>query len=150
VSEPASIRSAAPADLAGLTELLEAQFADHGIDAGGSRLADAVRGMLRDPAVGRILVAEAAGRLAGVAVISFIWALEHGGRSAWLDELYVRPQLRGRGIGRALLLRAVEEARSGGCAALDLEVERSHRRAERLYRRQGFRRRSRSRWVLPL
>ena len=150
MSGPALIRGASPGDLADLVALLEAQFRDHGIALAASRLEAAVGGMLAEPARGRILVAEVDGRIAGVAVLSFIWALEHGGHSAWLDELYVEPGLRGRGIGGELLGRAVAEARRLGCAAVDLEVERSHRRAEGLYRRAGFRRHARSRWVLPL
>ncbi len=148
--ETASIRSAVPADRTGILALLEAQFRDHGIALAAPRLEAAVGGMLAEPARGRILVAEAGGRTVGVAVLSFIWALEHGGHSAWLDELYVAPRARGCGIGRALLRRAVDEARSLGCAAVDLEVERSHKRAEGLYRGEGFSRHSRSRWVLAL
>jgi GNAT superfamily N-acetyltransferase len=145
-----SIRLAGTDDEAALLLLLESQYREHDIALSGEPLAAAVRGMLADPSRGRILVAMDAGATVGIAVLSFIWALEHGGHSAWLDELYVAPDRRGRGVGRALLLRAIDEARGLGCAAVDLEVERSHRRAERLYGREGFRRHSRSRWVLAL
>jgi GNAT superfamily N-acetyltransferase len=148
--ESGSIRLATADDEAALLPLLESQYREHGIALEGEPLAAALRGMLAEPSRGRILVASAAGVTVGVAVLSFIWALEHGGFSAWLDELYVEPRSRGRGIGRALLLRAIDEARGLGCAAVDLEVERSHRRAERLYSREGFCRHSRSRWVLSL
>jgi GNAT superfamily N-acetyltransferase len=90
------------------------------------------------------------GQIVGLAAISLAWTLEHGGKSAWLDELYVLPECRGRGVGRALLGQAVAAARELGCAAMDLEVDRDHSRAERLYRRAGFQPLPRSRWVKSL
>src|SRR5438034_719646 len=70
------------------------------------RIGRAVDGVLRHPERGRLLVATLAGRPIGLAALSFIWPLEHGGRSAWLEELYVEPPHRGRGIGRTLLRAA--------------------------------------------
>ena len=147
MSGPLSIRIATSSDREALVELLAAQFRGHGIKLASGSLERAVEGMLVEASRGRILAADVGGRLAGVAVLSFIWALEHGGQSAWLDELYVIPQMRRRGIGRALLRQAIDEAVRQGCAALDLEVERSQRKAERLYRSEGFRRHQRPRWV---
>jgi GNAT superfamily N-acetyltransferase len=76
--------------------------------------------------------------------------LEHGGLVAWLDELFVLPEHRGRGIGRALLRRALEVANEKGCRALDLEVDFEHAQAERLYRREGFVSLPRGRWARRL
>jgi ribosomal-protein-alanine N-acetyltransferase len=49
----------------------------------------------------------------------------------------VRPELRGRGIGGALLQRVISEARARGVARLFLEM-RDGNPAESLYRRHGF------------
>ncbi len=80
----------------------------------------------------------------------FTWTLEHGGRSAWLEELYVQPEYRGRGIGQKLLAAAINRAREEGCRAIDLEVDRGHPRASHLYDREGFVRLARTRWVLKM
>jgi len=79
--------------------------------------------------------------------VAFTWTLEHGGKSAWLDELYVVPEYRGKGIGAALLRAALEAAQRSGCAAVDLEVDEARARAENLYVQAGFRPLGRSRWV---
>jgi GNAT superfamily N-acetyltransferase len=79
--------------------------------------------------------------------VAFTWTLEHCGKSAWLDELYVVPEYRGKGIGAALLRAALEAAQRSGCAAVDLEVDEAHARAENLYVQAGFRPLGRSRWV---
>src|SRR5215212_10048406 len=66
--------------------------------------------------------------------------------AAWfiLDEVHinniaVRPELRGRGFGSALLSRVIEEGRAVGAARATLEVRRSNDDARRLYERFGFR-----------
>ena len=75
---------------------------EHGIVVGDESPAQAIRGVLEDPARRQVLAAVAEGAVVGVAVLSFIWAPEHGGHSARLDQLYVAPRMRGRGTGRAL------------------------------------------------
>jgi RimJ/RimL family protein N-acetyltransferase len=82
--------------------------------------------------------------------MAYTWTFEHGGRVAWLDELYVVPERRSRGIGRAMVARALAAAREAGCRAVDLEVDADHERAEHLYARHGFRRLARTRWVIDL
>ncbi|HEX8129754.1 MAG TPA: N-acetyltransferase [Pyrinomonadaceae bacterium] len=77
--------------------------------------------------------------LAGYLVITFGFSLEFHGRDAFVDELYLREQFRGRGIGKACIDFAAEVCRGEGIAALHLEVERGNERALGLYRRAGFR-----------
>ena len=140
------IRTARAADANRLIGLLGIQLREHGVTLDARLLARAVRGLLRRPELGRFLVAADGSDVVGFAALSFLWTLEHGGRAAWLDELYVVPQRRGRGIGRALLSAAYGIAREAGAIALDLEIEKGHARAASLYRREGFERLSRERW----
>jgi len=144
------VRPARRADAERLVGLLLAQFREHRITTPARRIARAVDGVLRDPGRGRFLVATLVGRPIGLAALSFVWSLEHGGRSAWLEELYVEPPHRGRGIGRRLLRAARRLAARSGAAAVDLEVDAEHTRAARLYAREGFRPLPRARWVRRL
>jgi [ribosomal protein S18]-alanine N-acetyltransferase len=66
--------------------------------------------------------------------------------AAWfiLDEIHinniaVRPELRGQGLGSALLTHVLEEGRAVGAWRATLEVRRSNDDARRLYERFGFR-----------
>ncbi len=145
-----SITVAAPADLADVVRLLGAQLREHDIPATQIGMEKAVRGMLDDPRRGTIFLAWEGASAIGLAALSYTWTLELGGLSAWLDELYVDPKLRGAGVGRGLLHAAIEHARSLGAAAIDLEVVEGHERASRLYVREGFERRFRTRWALTL
>ena len=113
-------------------------------------LAEAVSGALLDDGRALILVARDGGRPVGLAYLSFQWTLEYGGRVVWLEELYVLPELRGRGTGGLLLQAALDVARDRGCRAVELEVEASHARAANLYARAGFRPLDRVHWTLSL
>lgn len=76
---------------------------------------------------------------AGYLVVTFAFSLEFHGRDAFVDELYLRENFRGSGIGKASIEFAAEVCRAEGIAALHLEVERENTRAQNLYRRAGFR-----------
>ncbi len=144
------IRPATDADHAAITALLMAQFREHAIETGADRVGRVVTGTLGRSRRGRFLVATSEGRVVGLAALSFVWALEHGGKSAWLEELYVEPAERGKGIGTELLRAACRTVAEAGGQAVDLEVDAGHRRAARLYEREGFRPLERARWVLRL
>lgn len=57
-----------------------------------------------------------------------------------INNLAVRPELRGRGLGLKLLAAIVDEAQRLGAGSLTLEVRESNVPAQRLYARAGFRR----------
>ncbi|HVN75637.1 MAG TPA: GNAT family N-acetyltransferase [Thermoanaerobaculaceae bacterium] len=57
---------------------------------------------------------------------------------SWLASLAVHPDLRRRGLGRALVRDALVRARAASAGWLSLEVDRSHRAAVALYRSEGF------------
>jgi ribosomal protein S18 acetylase RimI-like enzyme len=59
--------------------------------------------------------------------------------SAWLHDVYVDPQFRGRGAGRQLVLMAIESAQQLGSSSLMLGVSPANKEARQLYERLGFR-----------
>lgn len=74
----------------------------------------------------------------GYIVVSFGWALAFGGMDGFVDELYVRPGVRGRGVAGEVL-NALPRALSGaGLKALHLEVSSDNAAAQKLYQRAGF------------
>lgn len=137
-------------EAAAVSALLTHQLAEHELPADPSLVAGAVAGILSDERTGFLLVARSVGVAVGVAYVAMIWSLEHGGLSAWLEELYVLPAWRGRGVGADLVRASLVQARARGCLMMDLEVTENHARAARLYEREGFEALPRGRWVRRL
>ncbi len=75
----------------------------------------------------------------GYVIISFGWSVEFGGMDAIIDEIYVRPGVRGRGIASEALLALPNALSSGGVKAVHLEVDKTNEIAKKLYARAGFR-----------
>jgi GNAT superfamily N-acetyltransferase len=84
---------------------------------------------------GAALVAEDDGRAVG-----FIFCVlgDRGRKTAHITDFYVRPEARGRGIGRALLGALIDPARATGLDHVSLEVLLRNAEARRLYERLGF------------
>ena len=145
-----SIASATVSDCSECARLLVQQLAEHGVDASAEELSRVLAKIVADAARGFVLLAREHGRIVGIAYVATILSAEHCGLVGWLEELYVRPSHRSRGTGTALIAAIIERARNVEMVAIDLEIDAEHSRAESLYRRLGFRRLNRSRWVKEL
>lgn len=127
--------------------LLEAQYREHDIAMAGAPLLRALR-QLFAKGNGAVFIARDPAPV-GIALLSYQVSPERGGRIAWLEELYVVPERRGKGVGHALIVRALRQARRDRCATVELEVVRGHQRPARLYLREGFRKLPRTRYSRP-
>jgi ribosomal protein S18 acetylase RimI-like enzyme len=74
----------------------------------------------------------------GLAVLRFRPALWTETLDCYLEELYVVPDRRGRGLGRALMEAAMELARARGAARMDLGTGDDDVAARALYEKLGF------------
>lgn len=63
------------------------------------------------------------------------------GVRAWIEDVVVDSAARGKGIGEALTLAALERARQEGAKTVDLTSRPTREAANRLYQRVGFERR---------
>jgi ribosomal protein S18 acetylase RimI-like enzyme len=74
----------------------------------------------------------------GVAELRFRRSIMTGKLDAYLEELYVAPAKRGRGLGRALLGEAMETARRRGAARMEVATSEDDTAALGLYESAGF------------
>jgi GNAT superfamily N-acetyltransferase len=75
---------------------------------------------------------------AGLAVLRFRPAIWSRALECYLAELYVVPERRGKGLGRALMQSAIDAARDAGADHMDLGTSEADVAARALYESLGF------------
>ena len=122
-SPPATLRSATPSDvgliLGFIRELAAYEKLDHQVVATESLLAGHLFGSR--PAA-EVVVAEVDGRAVGFALFFHNFSTFLGRPGLFLEDLYVQPQARGSGIGKALLQHLASLAVARGCGRMDWNV----------------------------
>lgn len=73
---------------------------------------------------------------AGYALNAYTYSNEAGGKVVWIEEIFIRGEYRGKGLGREYLQYIKDNY--GEFARIRLEVEDSNDGATRLYKREGF------------
>ena len=91
--------------------------------------------MVQSPAT-LVLVARVDGRIAGSLTLA-MFRIPTGLR-AWIEDVVVDADARGHGVGEALNMAAIAEARSRGAITVELTSRPSREAANRLYQRLGF------------
>src|SRR2546421_13114085 len=130
------VRMATTADSALVTALLKAFFSHEGRVV--AHLEQNVQAILADPGRGFFTL----GGDKGVATTT-IRISASGGASAEIEEIWVQPSARGRGLGASLLRNAIEECRRRGIESIELRVTPDDRELgiPDFYTKQGFRHR---------
>ena len=146
------IRYATNDDEQELLALMRQYYAEDGYVFHENRANRAVRQLLADRSLGRLWVISAEGKIVGYVVLTLGFSLEYLGLDAFLDELYVTPDWRGKGLGKRALRLVEDTCRALEVNALHLEVERDKAEAHRLYERAGFERHNgylMTKWLIP-
>jgi GNAT superfamily N-acetyltransferase len=73
----------------------------------------------------------------GYAIVIYYWSNEYGGNIASIDEFYVKPPWRGKGIGTAFL-EYLTKVKTDHLKGLQVEVTPRNEKAFTYYSRQGF------------
>lgn len=102
-----------------------------------TRFPETIRVLLAHPERGRIVLLLQDDAVRGYALLVPYWSNEFGGTLLFIDELFVMPEARGRGLGRGLV-EWVKAERPHDAVAVLLEVSPANVRARRLYESLGF------------
>jgi GNAT superfamily N-acetyltransferase len=135
---PFTIQPAVGSDSDVLLELMRAFYAEDGLPFDPDAARQALGPLLEGATWGKVWLARAGDEPAGYAVLTLCYSLEFGGLDAFVDELFVRPEQRGQGLGRQALAVVEATCRQLGVRALHLEVSRTNTRAQALYQGVGF------------
>ena len=80
---------------------------------------------------------EVEGNLVGYGMVSRSYSTETGGICLWIEDIYIQPAFRGRGIGTEFL-RFVEKIGQGTAVRLRLEAEPENEKAISVYQNAGY------------
>lgn len=130
-----------PADLGDrerLLGLMADYYAESGYVLDRPRAEAAFTSLLADPRLGRVWLIEQDQAAVGYIVVTFVFAMEHGGMAAWVDDLYVEPSARGTGLGTAALAAVRQSCAGLGVRAIAVEVARDNVVAQAVYRSAGL------------
>jgi GNAT superfamily N-acetyltransferase len=132
------IRPATPADVPTLLRFIrELALYEREPQAVVATEADLLRdGFGPDPRF-RALIADVDGAPAGFALFFTSYSTWRGHHGIRLEDLYVTPELRGQGIGKALLARVAQIAVAEGCPRLEWDVLDWNAPAIAVYERLG-------------
>ena len=130
------VRRATPADAAEVAQLLHDFNEEFETPTPGApAIARRLERLLADDDTAALLSGEPA---VGVALLTFRPNVWYEGPVVLLDELYVRPDLRDKGLGTELLFAALDLARERGCGNFEINVDEVDRDTRRFYERHGF------------
>ena len=140
-----TFRDATPADIAIILEL------SHAGDARGADTPPLDPATLSDPRYRaafdaitadpnhRLIVAEHAGEVVGTLQISMIPGLPRFGmKRGVLENVHIRADQRGNGLGSKMVLWAIERCREAGCGVVQLTSNKVRLDAHRFYSKLGF------------
>jgi ribosomal protein S18 acetylase RimI-like enzyme len=134
--EKPEVRRASPGDAPEVARLLhdfQEEFDEP--SPGVETLAERYRELIRKKEMTVLLVGEGPDGFAQLRYRPWVYSPS---LACYLEELYVAPPLRGRGLGRALLEAAMETARAEGADHMELGTSETDTAARALYESVGF------------
>jgi GNAT superfamily N-acetyltransferase len=136
-------RIAEISDLAILIELVREFHKNEKLSFDENIDSDVLRHFLADESLGKAYLVQQEDEVLGYIILTLGYSLEYRGRDAFIDEFYIRPTHRGKGIGTQTLAFAEDACRELGVRSLHLEVDFENLDAQRLYDRVGYQRHNR-------
>jgi len=130
------LRAAAESDLDAMTQLIGRLFAlEPDFDFDPAKVRHALALLLAREEAAALWVAEQTGRVIGMCSAQIVVSTAEGGPVAWVEDVVVSPDQRGRGIGRLLLGAVTTWAKRRGITRLQLLADRENEAALGFYRR---------------
>jgi GNAT superfamily N-acetyltransferase len=141
---PHVLRPAEPADAALIVELIRG-LADYEklldqMEATEERILAGLFPANGQAPAAHCVIGEVDGAPAGFALYFFNFSTFLGRPGLYLEDLYVKPEFRGQGLGKALLLHLARIARERGCGRMEWAVLDWNRPAIEFYESLGARR----------
>lgn len=132
------MRKAGAEDIPLLIGLMREFYAEGGYELEPTRAAEAFAAVISDERLGFVWIIQDGQEDVGHAVLTLRYAMEYGGMVGCLDDLYVRPAWRNKGLSTAGLAAVRKFCENLAIRALTVEVGFDNVPAQRVYERAGF------------
>jgi GNAT superfamily N-acetyltransferase len=134
-----TVREATTGDAATLVSLVHQFEREEGKSAAKLTVADVLAHGFGEKACFRVLLAEDAGRALGYALFYPSYDAEYAAKGLYLQDLFVLPDARRRGVGRALMAAVARACQAAGGCYLFWNALEANRAGRAFYRRIGAR-----------
>lgn len=132
------VRVATLSDIDVLVRLRRQFYAEAQAELSEPFAARAFESLLDDSRLGQVWMVELDGHPAGFVVLTVSFSMDHGGLRGFVEDFYILPQHRRRGLGHAALEEVKRACRRRGVRALVVEVRPRNEAAISAYRSVGF------------
>ena len=134
----AALHLAGPSDLDALLPMVATYHAEEGIVSDADHRHAGVAPLLDGSPLGCVYMIGPRRAPVGYIAVTFGWSIEFGGMEGFVDEFFIRPGVRGRGMGTEVLNALIPTLEATGLRALHLEAGTDRPHLLRLYERAGF------------
>lgn len=135
-------------DIPVLVDLMEEFYAEANYTLDRDWASASFCSLLKDDSLGAVWIVFNDSEPAGHVVLTIRFSMEYGGLDAFIDDLFVRPSYRRRGVGRAALRALFDECERRNVLAVHVEVAHDNAVAQALYRSYGLKPYSEDRQML--
>ena len=137
LAEGVEIRPARVDEIEEMLPLIRAYCEFYGSEPNDEGLRAMFRTLITEPSQGAVFIARDDGRAVGFAALDWKWSSLKAARIGYLEDLFVDPEARGRGIGDALIEICAERCRELRMPAMQWQTAPDNLRAQQVYNRTG-------------
>ena len=132
------MRKALSNDIPALLALMSEFYAESGYELYYAQAERAFAAILSDERLGYVWLIDDEEKNVGYIVLTLRFGMEYGGLIGCLDDLFVVPQSRNKGLSTAALIQVRDFCKTSGVRAITVEVGFSNGPAQAVYRRLGL------------
>jgi GNAT superfamily N-acetyltransferase len=125
-------------DIPALLALMSEFYAESGYELDYAQAERAFAAILSDERLGYVWLIDDEEKNVGYLVLTLRFGMEYGGLIGCLDDLFVVPQSRNKGLSTAALIQVRDFCKTNGVRAITVEVGFSNGPAQTVYRRLGL------------
>lgn len=137
LAEGVEIRLARTDEIEEMLPLIRAYCQFYGTEPDDEGLRSMFETLISEPSQGAVFIARDGGKAVGFATLDWKWSSLKAARIGYLEDLFVDPEARGRGIADALIEICSERCRELGMPAMEWLTAPDNRRAQKVYNRTG-------------